>query len=81
VASVEVVNVAVPLLIAPAPNVVKPSRKVIVPVVFVGKVAVKVTDWLKLDGFTEDVSATVGDALDTVCVVDPIAGLLFVSPP
>ena len=75
------VNVAIPLLIAPVPSVVEPSRKVMVPVVFAGSVAVKVTDWLKLDGFTEDVSPTAGDALFTVCVVDPVAGLLFVSPP
>ena len=56
---VEVVNVATPLLITPVPSVVGPSRNVTVPVVFVGRVAVKVTDWLKLDGFTEDVSPNV----------------------
>jgi len=70
-----------PLLIAPVPSTVEPSRKVTVPVVFVGRVAVKVTDWLKLDGLTDDVSTTAGDALLTVCVVDPVAGLLLVSPP
>jgi hypothetical protein len=42
---------------------------------------VKVTDWLKLDGFTEEVRTTAGAALVTVCVVVPVAGLLFVSPP
>ena len=42
--SAEVVNVATPLLIAPVPRVVEPSRKVTVPVVFAGRVAVKVTD-------------------------------------
>ena len=78
---VEVVNVATPLLITPVPSVVGPSRNVTVPVVFVGRLAVNVTDWLKLDGFTEDVSPTVGVALFTVWVVDPVAGLLFVSPP
>ena len=75
------VNVAAPLLIVPVPSVVEPSRKVIVPVVFADRVAVKVTDWLKLDGFSEEVNTTVGAALVTVCVVDPVAGLLFVSPP
>jgi hypothetical protein len=78
---VEVVNVAMPLLIVPVPSVVEPSRKVMVPVVFAGRVAVKVTDWLKLDGFTEEVRTTAGAALVTVCVVVPVAGLLFVSPP
>ena len=44
-------------------------------------VAVKVTDWLTLDGFSEEVKRDVGVALLTVCVVVPVAGLLFVSPP
>lgn len=79
--SVEVVKIAVPLLIVPVPRVVEPSRKITVPVVPVVKVAVKVTDWLTLDGFSEDVSATVGVALVTVWVVVPVAGPLFVSPP
>jgi hypothetical protein len=76
-----VVNVAVPLLTEPVPSVVEPSRKVTVPVVFAARVAVKVTDWPKVEGFNDDVIATAGDALLTVCVVDPVAGLLFVSPP
>jgi hypothetical protein len=38
------VKVAVPLLIVPGPRVVEPSRKMIVPVALVGKVAVKFTD-------------------------------------
>jgi hypothetical protein len=42
--SVEVANVAVPLLIVPVPRLVEPSRKVTVPVAPAGKVAVKVTD-------------------------------------
>jgi hypothetical protein len=41
----------------------------------------KVTDWLTLEGFTEDVNETVVVALLTVCVVVPVAGPLFVSPP
>lgn len=79
--SVAVVNIAIPLLIEPVPSVAEPSRKVTVPVVFAGKVAVKVTGWLKVDGFAEDVRTTPGEALVTVCVVDPVAGLLAVSPP
>jgi hypothetical protein len=79
--SVAVVNVATPLLIAPVPSVVEPSRKVTGPVVFVGSVAVKVTDWPKVEGLSDDVSTTAGEALVTVCVVVPVAGLLLVSPP
>jgi hypothetical protein len=81
--SVEVAKVAVPLLpITPVPRGVEPSRKVTVPVSPEGTVAVKVTDWLTLDGFSEDVSETVAVvALDTVCVVVPVTGALFVSPP
>ena len=79
--SVEVVKVAVPLAIEPAPKVAEPSRKVTVPVTPAGTVAVKVTDWLKMDGFSEEVSETVVVALLTICVVVPVAGPLFVSPP
>jgi hypothetical protein len=79
--SVEVVKVAVPLLIVPVPIVVEPSRKVTEPVTPVATEAVNVTAWLTVDGLSEDVSATVGVALPTVCVVVPVAGPLFVSPP
>jgi hypothetical protein len=79
--SVEVVKVAVPLLIVPVPRVVEPSKKVTVPVVTVGTDAVKVTDWLTEEGFSDDVRRMVGVSLLTVCVVVPVAGLLFVSPP
>ena len=78
---VEVARVAVPLVIVPVPSAVEPSRKVTVPVTPVGTVAIKVTDWLTLEGFTEDVNETVVVALLTVCVVVPVAGPLFVSPP
>ena len=78
---VEVVKVAIPLLIIPVPRVAVPSRKVTVPVVLLGSDAVKVTDWFTLDGFSEDVSETLGVTLLTDCVVVPVAGLLFVSPP
>jgi hypothetical protein len=42
--SVEVANVAAPLVIVPVPRLVEPSRKTTVPVTPAGKVAVKVTD-------------------------------------
>jgi hypothetical protein len=79
--SVEVVKVAVPLLIVPVPRVVEPSKKVTVPVVTVGTEAVKVTDWLTTDGFSDDIRTMAGVSLLTLCVVVPVAGLLFVSPP
>ena len=79
--SEEVVKVAVPLLIVPVLRVDELSRKVTVPVTPAGTVAVKVTDWPKVDGFSEDVSETVVVALLTICVVVPVAGPLFVSPP
>ena len=79
--SVDVVKVAVPLLIVPVPRVVAPSRKVTVPVTPEGTVAVNVTAWLTLDGFNEEVNETLVVALLTVCVVVPVAGPLFVSPP
>jgi hypothetical protein len=79
--SVEVVTVAVPLLIVPVPRIVEPSRKVTVPVTPVVIEAVKVTDWLTEDGFSDDVRRMVGVSLLTVCVVVPVAGPLFVSPP
>jgi hypothetical protein len=44
-------------------------------------VAVKVTDWSTLEGLTDEASDTVEAAPVTVCVVLPVAGLLFVSPP
>lgn len=78
---VEVEKVAPPLLNVPVPRAVEPSMKVTVPVTPVGTEAVKVTAWLTVDGFSEDVSETVGVALLTVCVVVPVAGPLFVSPP
>ena len=79
--SVEVVKVAVPPLIVPVPRLVEPSRKVTVPVTPVVIEAVKVTDWLTVDGFLEDVRRMVGVSLLTVCVVVPVAGPLLVSPP
>jgi hypothetical protein len=60
---------------------VAPLVKVTVPVTPVGSVAVKMTDWPGVDGFVEEVKVTTGAALLTVWVVDPVAGLLFESPP
>jgi hypothetical protein len=76
-----VVSAPVPLLTAPVPRIVEPSKNVTEPVAFVGMVAVKVTDWLTLEGLTDESSNTVVVALVTICVVLPVAGLLFVSPP
>jgi len=78
--SVAVVNVATSLSITPVPKVVGPSKKIIVPVAIVVRVAVKVTDWPKVEGLSDDVRATAGDAFVTFCVVEPVAGLLFESP-
>ena len=79
--SVEVVSVAVPLLIVPVPRVVAPSRKVTMPVTPVGTEAVKITDWLTVDGFSDDIRTTGGVSLLTAWVTVPVAGPLFVSPP
>ena len=64
--SVEVAAVAIPLLMVPVPMGVDPSKKVTVPVAFTGTVAVKVTDWLTVDGFSEEVRRTVGVVLLTI---------------
>ena len=64
----------------PVPRDVPPSKKVTVPVAAVGTAAVNVTDWLTVDGFTEDVSETVGVVFPTDCVRVPVAELLFPSP-
>lgn len=74
-------KVAVPLVKVPVPRAAEPSKKVTVPVTPAGTVAMKVTDWLKVDGLSEDVSETVVVALLTTCVVVPVAGVLFASPP
>jgi hypothetical protein len=61
--------VATPPLRDPVPNVVLPSLNVTVPVAIDGEtVAVKVTDVPYVDGFRDEVSATVVFALFTVCV-------------
>ena len=77
----DVVTVAAPPVSADVPRVVAPLVNVTVPVTLVGSVAVKVTDWPGIDGFVEEPRVTTGVVLVTVWVVDPVAGLLFESPP
>jgi hypothetical protein len=75
------VAVAAPPVSVDVPNVVAPLVNVTVPVTPLGSVAVKVTDWPGVEGFVEETRVTTGVALVTVWVVDPVAGLLFESPP
>ena len=79
--SEDVVVDATPPVSVDVPNAVAPLVNVTVPVTPAGSVAVKVTDWPGVEGFVEETRVTVGVALLTVCVVDPVAGLLFESPP
>jgi hypothetical protein len=81
VGRVEVDTVAVPLVIAAVPRRVEPLVKVTVPVTPDGSEALKVTDWFTADGLVEEVRVTIGVALTTLCVVVPVAGLSFASPP
>jgi len=76
-----VVAVATPPVSVDVPKTVVPLVNVTVPVTTAGSVAVKVTDWPGVDGFVEEAKVRAGVALVTVWVVDPIAGLLFASPP
>jgi hypothetical protein len=79
--NVLVVKVAWPPLKAPVPRTVEPSRNVIVPVAPEGAIAVKVTDWLTIEGFRDDVTLTVGAVLTTVTETGgEVAGLLLLSP-
>ena len=76
-----VVRVVRPPLKVPVPRTVAPSKNVIVPLASVGAVAVKVTDWLTIEGLSDDVTATVGAALTTVTTTGgEMAGLLLASP-
>ena len=76
-----VVKVVRPPFKVPVPRTVAPSRNVIVPVAPVGAAAVKLTDWLMMEGLSEDVTVTVGAALTTVTTtVGDVAGLLLASP-
>jgi len=79
--NVEVVTLATPLANAGEPKTVEPAVIVTVPVALAGSVAVKVTAWPAVEGLAEDESVAAGDALATVCIVDPMAELLAASPP
>jgi hypothetical protein len=68
-ASVEVVNTAAPPEIAEEPMVVAPSRKLTVPVLLGSTVAVKVTDWPKIEGFSEELNTTVATVIGTTLEV------------
>jgi hypothetical protein len=79
--NVLVVKVTSPLFKVPVPRTVVPSKNVIVPVAPVGAVAVKVTDWLMIEGLSDDVTTTVGAPLTTVTTTGgETAGLLLASP-
>ena len=75
-----VVAVATPPVSVDVPKVVVPLVKVTVPVTPVGSVAVKVTDWPRVEGFVEETKVTTGVALATVWVSFPVAEFLFPSP-
>jgi hypothetical protein len=78
---VDVLTVATPFVKVDVPRVVEPLVKVTVPVVFDGRDAVNTTDWLAGDGLSDEDKVSFGEALVTVWVVVPVAGLLLVSPP
>jgi len=75
-----VVRAVWPLFKVPVPRTVEPSRNVIVPVALAGAVAVKVTGWLMIEGFSEDVTATVGADFTVTETGGEVAGLLLASP-
>jgi hypothetical protein len=79
--SEDVVAVATPLVSIDVPKVVVPLVNVTVPLTPAKSVAVKVADWPWVEGFSEETTVTAGVALATVWLVDPVAGLLFESPP
>src|ERR1019366_3141171 len=88
-AKADVLNVAIPLLNVPVPIGLPPSRNVTDPVGVpppgaTGEtVAVKVTDWPKTEGFTDEVTAVVVLALLTTCgfpVITPVLPLKLGSP-
>jgi hypothetical protein len=74
--SVEVVTDAVPPAVTvEVPNTVAPFENVTVPVTPAGRVAVIVTVCPYVDGLGEELTVTVGAALFTVCVVEPVPAL------
>jgi len=82
-ASVEMLNVVFPALIAPVPRVVLPSVNVTVPVAVAGViVAVNFTDEPYAEGFADEASVMVGLALFTIWVsTEDVLPLYFVLPP
>ena len=64
--SVEVVNVATPLVTVEVPSVVAPLVNVTVPVTLFASVSVRVTGLPGSDGLGEEVSVDAGVALATV---------------
>jgi hypothetical protein len=78
-----VLKVAWPAVRVPVPRVVAPSLKVTVPVAAAGAtVAVKVTDWPKTDGLTEEVTVVVVEATPTTCDrVELVLAVKLVSAP
>src|SRR5260370_42475534 len=77
--SKDVVAVAIPPVSVDVPNVVAPLVNVTVPVTPVGSVAVKVTDWPGVEGFTEETRVTAGVVLATTWGSVAVAELLFRS--
>src|SRR5258706_3446110 len=75
--SEDVVTVAVPPVSVDVPKVVAPLVNVTVPVTPAGSVAVNVTDWPGVEGFTEETRVTTGVGLATTSVSVPVAELLF----
>ena len=86
-ASVEVVKVALPPARVPAPMLAPPSRNVTVPVGVPdpGKaaltVAVNVTAWPDVEGFSDEVTVVELESLFTVCVMaEEVLPLKLLSP-
>jgi hypothetical protein len=82
-ANVETASDADPPPIVAVPSAVVPSRNCTVPAPVAGDtVAVKVTDWPTVDGFTDGVNVVVDTALFTVWVsTAEVLAAVFVSPP
>src|SRR5579871_5214086 len=75
------VKLACPFTSVPVPKAAEPSRNVTVPVAPVVTVAVNVTAWSVVEGFSDDEIPTVGVPLLTVTVVEgEVAGLFVASP-
>jgi hypothetical protein len=78
--SEDVVVAATPPVSVDVPNVVAPLVNVTVPATPVGSVAVNVTDWPGVEGFTEETRVTTGLVLATTWVSVAAAELLLASP-